>query len=174
MAHEPSEGAFKFFQTCIYPLLCCFHVCRPIWDRSITPNVITIYFIRIHSKLGVDAKILLQELMLKEETFITEVARDNRWISHNVGDVLNFAALRVPIWSRVIRYVARPNLEQLWTTRNLCELFIEWNLTTIFIVFALFFWPKLSQVWVGYEPHIPWHFMRVDPCAIGLPFSEFS
>ena len=99
--------------------------------------------ISVHFKPGVNAEILLHELVLKEKTFIAEVARDDRWMSHNVGDVLNFAALRVPVWPRVIRYVARPNLEQVWTVRNLRELFIEWNLTTICIVFSLI-WPKCS------------------------------
>ena len=152
-------------------MFCCLIVGRPIWDRSITPNVIMINAIIESFPPGVDSEIFAHELVLKEETSVAEIARYNLWMWDNVGDVLNFAAFG-PVGFES-RYVTRPNLEQKWAVGNLRKLFIEWNLTTSFIFLAIM-WPKLSQFWVGHVPNIVWHFMWIDPSTVSLPLSEFS
>ena len=112
MAKEPSEGACILTETGADPLLRCVSVFRPIGDRAITPNIIMVDAVRIGFKRGVYTEILLHELVLKEETSITEVARDDRGMSLDVSDVLDFEALREPEGAKVIRHVLRPNFEQ--------------------------------------------------------------
>ena len=121
---------------------------------------------------GVYTEVLLHELVLKEETSITEVARNDRWFGNDVADVLDIAYGPYVFSTRIIRHVTSPYLEQGHSFRNLRELLIEWNLTTSIIVFTRL-WPHRSDVWVGHEPCVPWHFVRYNRSAIRLVLGEF-
>ena len=78
MIEKPSKGTFELTETCFYPLLCSLYVCGPIWDRTITPNIVMVDAIIIEFKLTVYTEVLLHKFVLKEETSITEVACDHR------------------------------------------------------------------------------------------------
>ena len=75
MAHEPREGAFELAHAFADPLFCCVQVCRPIWDRTIAPDIIMVDAVSVLFKLRIEREILLHELVLKEEASITKLAR---------------------------------------------------------------------------------------------------